>query len=190
MQNQNKYILFSEYLTLKNAYIILGNNYDKIKEENKNLKKILNEFQTSIAYFEETKNNIYLLSEEIKNKFNKKYFNIIEFNKNFNFQILGSNSYENLLKNFKDLEEKYKTLKEEQNKNILNKLGTNTYSTNTFSNKNDKNYININNNISNSNNNNFKNNCYNNIIESFVNNFEKNEFEPVPTFLKCLNKIK
>ena len=38
MQNQNKYILFSEYLTLKNAYIILGNNYDKIKEENKNLK--------------------------------------------------------------------------------------------------------------------------------------------------------
>ena len=72
MQNQNKYILFSEYLTLKNAYIILGNNYDKIKEENKNLKKILNEFQTNVAYFEETKNNIYLLSEEIKNKFIKK----------------------------------------------------------------------------------------------------------------------
>ena len=182
MQNQNKYILFSEYLTLKNAYIILGNNYDKIKEENKNLKKILNEFQTNVAYFEETKNNIYLLSEEIKNKFNKK--NSLEFNKNLNFQILASNSYENLLKNFKNLEEKYKILKEEQNKNILNKLGTNTYSTNTYSNKNDKNYVN---NIINNNNN--KNN-FNNIIENFVNNFEKNEFEPVPTFLKCLNKLK
>ena len=179
MQNQNKYILFSEYLTLKNAYIILGNNYDKIKEENKNLKKILNEFQTNVAYFEETKNNIYLLSEEIKNKFNKK--NSLEFNNNFNFQILASNSYENLLKNFKNLEEKYKILKEEQNKNI--QIGTNSYSTNNYSNKNEKNFIN------NNNNNNNKNN-FNNIIENFVQNFEKNEFEPIPTFLKCLNKIK
>jgi hypothetical protein len=119
-----------------------------------------------------------LLSEEIKNKFNKK--NSLKFNKNLNFQILASNSYENLLKNFKNLEEKYKILKEEQNKNI--QIGTNSYSTNNYSNKNEKNFIN-------NNNNNNKNN-FNHIIENFVQNFEKNEFEPIPTFLKCLNKIK
>ena len=200
MKNENKQIAYDDYLKLKNAFLELQDKYKKLKTENNELKKYLNEFKDCIPEYESSKNNIYsqvkevqikynLLLEKYKAEKNNLYKKKIFYVENFNFFFKAKN--ENLYDNFKEINGKYKFLKDEQNKTILNKLCNNFESTNMNTKIENNKIIGIKNIIDlyiNSinfgyDNNNIHNNELNN--NSINNNIE---IEPIPTFLKCLKK--
>ena len=200
MKNENKQIAYDDYLKLKNAFLELQEKYKKLKTENNELKKYLNEFKDCIPEYESSKNNIYsqvkevqikynLLFEKYKAEKNNLYKKKIFYIENFNFFFKAKN--ENLYDNFKEINGKYKSLKDEQNKTILNKLCNNFESTNMNTKIENNKIIGIKNiidlyinsiNFGYDNNNIHNNELNNNSIN------DKIEIEPIPTFLKCLKK--
>jgi hypothetical protein len=203
MKNENKQIAYNDYLKLKNAFLELQEKYKKLKTENNELKKYLNEFKDCIPEYESSKNNIYSQVREVQIKYNlllekyKSEKNNLNKTKNFHiekFNFLFKGKNDNIYYNYKELNERYKSLKEEHNKTILNKLCSNSESTNMNTKIDNSKFICTKNildfyinsiNFGYDNNNNINNN------ENNFNNINNNniEIEPTPTFLKCLKKI-
>ena len=201
-QNNNKQIAYSDYLILKNAFNELLEKYNKIKDENKQLNNILKETQSSIKEFEKSKNKISNLVIEVQEKYNnlqKKYKELTQEIKNkekekkskllkfsishFYINFKGNNNYKQLLSDFEEINEKYKSLKEEYNKSTLNKLCSTISSSNGRTNVDNKlqNYKNI-----------LMENYLNTINLGYENNNGDDfslESEPIPSFIKCLRKI-
>ena len=204
-ENKNKQIAYSDYLKLKNAFNELSEKYKRLKNENKELNNLLKEFQSSISEYDKAKNNINNLVnqvedkykimqkkyeeqiEEIKKKDKEKKIQIIKYSiSQFDINLKGNNKYKQLLSNFEEMNEKYKSLKEEYNKSTLNKLCSTSGSTNGRTNVDSKlqNYKNI-----------LLENYLNTINLGYDNNNNGNyndtslECEPIPSFIKCLRKI-
>ena len=201
-ENNNKQIAYSDYLTLKNAFNELLEKYNKIKDENKQLNNILKETQSSIKEFEKSKNKISNLVIEVQEKYNnlqKKYKELTQEIKNkekekksqllkfsisqFYINLKGNNNYKQLLSDFEEINEKYKSLKEEYNKSTLNKLCSTISPSNGRTNVDNKlqNYKNI-----------LMENYLNTINLGYDNNNGDDfslESEPIPSFIKCLRKI-
>ena len=74
---KTKKVNYNDYLKLKNAYILLQENLQKIKEENEQLKTLLQSYQEEISKNEDYKLKISQSFQTIEKKFN----NLINENK-------------------------------------------------------------------------------------------------------------
>ena len=65
--NKNKKVDYNDYLYLKNSYIEMGEKYKKLKEENLSNLSMLKEYESQINEFQQTKENILKMFQEIQN---------------------------------------------------------------------------------------------------------------------------
>ena len=71
----NKKIFYKDYIILKDSYKDLGEKYKKSKEDNELLNKKLQEYQIQMQEFQQTKNNIYNMVQQIKEIIQNKKIN-------------------------------------------------------------------------------------------------------------------
>lgn len=211
--NSQEYVSYNDYQRLNNRFQDLNVKYKQIKSENNELKSILNKIDENIAIYKESKENIEKLLNIVQHEYQKlinqlnNCKRIVYTESSFNFTILSdtdSNSI-SIIDQYKDLTEKYKTLKDEHSKCLIGKHCSTTNSTN-LNFKNDK-YQSIKNSLFdhyfgtlildakddclNNNNNNNNNTTDNNIDDNTNNIFSMNNLincEPVPSIYKCLKK--
>lgn len=207
-QDSNSHQLFSysDYQRLNTRFQDLNAKYKQIKSENNELKSILNKIDENITIYKESKKNIEklvnIVQQEYKNLLNQlnQRKTIILTESTFDLNIPSNGNSILIIEQYKDITEKYKTLKDEHAKCVLGKHCSTSNSTN-LNFKNDK-YQSIKNSLfdhyfgslildskeESLNNNNNDNNIDDN---SNINMFSKSNLincEPVPSIYKCFKK--
>jgi len=197
---------YNAYMTLKNAYIELGEKYKKLKIEYNNTINTLTEYQMQISEFQQSKNKISEMIKLIKEKSKNEIFSVkknttnknpeLNIDKCINFEIknlAGKNSdNKNIDKNsFLSISRACETFCSTNKNDIIKNNNINTCYGKTVNENILNNYLNtINvgyNEFFNENNSNLK---------SINSNEEENnlgiiniECEPVPSFILCLKKM-
>ena len=64
-------IEYNDFILLKDSYIELGEKYKILKDDHKNINKLLKEYQNQITEFQKTKNTISEMFKQITEKMNK-----------------------------------------------------------------------------------------------------------------------